>query len=563
MPQEQVSLFAVRPKPLSGNPVSLPLYPFQSEAIVRIWDHLHRFRSTLLVLPTGCGKTITFSAFAKEWHERKRQRVLIVSHRTELVEQAAKKIEATTNLECGIEQQQRTVLGTRIPDVVSASVQTLTKKRLAEFSPTTFGLIVTDEAHHAISPSYKAIYAHFQHARHLGVTATPDRLDNKALAAVYDSVAFVYDIRDAIESGFLVRIFQKKVHVPGLKFADLKTTKSGDFTDEDLEQILMEKEILDKMAYPTFVNAGSRPTVVFCTTVKHAQLMADVINQYAQDQHGRKLAAPIWGDMSQQLRRATLRNFEEGRIQFLVNCAILTEGVDIPKISCVSMCRPTKSRALYSQMVGRGTRLFPGKEDLLVLDFAGHSGQHTLVTTVDILDGNMDATVKERAQEKAAKRPNLDILEALKLAQEEIAEEEKTRILGAKTVFRLEDIDPFLAIGIHPCAGRWGGEPPTPEQIRILENNRLPTKHIDKGQAEQIINEINRRLRYEMPSPRQARQLLKFSIEPDIPKIIAHKIMEILGKNGAQWRPTPETLTYCRTLAQEHRILKPTGVQQQ
>jgi len=516
------------------------LRPYQQEAVDAVFAAFKQYNSALMVLPTGTGKTVVFAKIAEQF--RPQGRTLVLAHREELLTQAKEKIEHWTSLKCGIEQAEKTVSGMFLPDVTIASVQSLSRmSRLERFAPDSFGLITTDEAHHATAPTYQAIYRYFPGALHLGVTATADRADKKALGAVYETVAFSYDIRDAIENNYLVPIRQQAVYVDSLDLSRVRTT-AGDLNEADLEEVLMQERNLHEVAQPTVDLAEQRPTLVFATTVKHARALADVINRYKK-----KSAESIDGSMDSETRGRILGDFRTGKCQFLVNCMIVTEGVDIQEISCVAMARPTKSRALYTQMAGRGTRLCPpDKRDLLILDFVGNSGKHSLICALDILDGNMDLEVRERAQTLCLRNPDLTVLEALEAAAEQLVEEKRAAIL-ARARFQTVDVDPFVVLGVQPRAGRWSGKDITPEQIEKLERHKIPWKHLDAGQAEEVLRVIRKRVQDGICSVRQGRQLMRFGLSPDVSFEVAGKQMDTLASVG--WRPTLAQLDTIKRLA--------------
>src|SRR5690606_38168609 len=224
----------------------------------------------------------------------------------------------------------------------------------------------------------REILSHFHDAKVLGLTATPDRGDGVGLGAVFDVVAYEYGIRKAIDDGYLVNIVQKSIVCADLDLSDVKTV-AGDLAQGELEQRLKLDAVLHQIAGPLVREAGNRPTIVFTAGVGQAHALVDVMAGYAPV--GRTVA--IDGSTPAELRAERLDAFRRGDVQFLVNCAVLTEGFDAPETACVAMARPTKSRALYAQCVGRGTRLAPGKTDCLVLDFRGNAGRHRLVTPLD------------------------------------------------------------------------------------------------------------------------------------------------------------------------------------
>ena len=316
-------------------------------------------------------------------------RCLILAHRQELIWQAADKVEAVTGKYPEIEMGEFTAARHgQMADshVVISSIQTQTsgKKcevcngtgidtfndrecidcfgfgavlRMLRFDPMEFSLIVIDEAHRSTADSYRRIlkwYGRNPDLKVLGVTATPDRQDETALGAVFDSVAYSYDLPTAINDGWLVPIHQEWITVQGLDFSQCRTT-AGDLNNGDIETILMHEEMLHGIVNPTIELAGDRQTLIFAASVAHSEKIAEIINR-----HKTNAAVCIHGKTNKQVRRDLLKAYSKREFQFLVNCAVFTEGFDEPSVSVVAIARPTKSRALYSQMVGRGTRpLYP------------------------------------------------------------------------------------------------------------------------------------------------------------------------------------------------------------
>lgn len=512
------------------------LHPYQAEALLEVRRHLARHRSTLVVIPTGGGKTVLFAATAEQ--ARKRGRVLVLAHRQELVDQAAEKIERFTDLRCGIEMGDRTMHGRvqGLPDVVVASVQTLAREqRRHAFPRDSFFLIVVDEAHHAPAEQYREVLSYFESAKVLGVTATPDRADGIAMGEVFESVAYVVEIRDLIEQGFLVPIRQRTVQVEHLDLSQVRVSReTGDLSEKDLEAVLMDERVLHEMAVPTLELAGDRPTIVFTASVEHAHALAGVLNRYPGGQ-----AAAVDGTTPREERRRIIGDFSAGRIRQLLNCAVLTEGFDAPATSCVAVARPTKSRALYSQMVGRGTRTSPltGKSDCLVLDLVGNAGKHSLVNALDILDGNEDQEVRKRAAKKAASG-EVDVLEALEQAEIEIAEEKRS-LVTARARYKAADVDPFTVLGASDRSGRWGGIGPTPRQLELLEQTgiKVDPDAIDRGQASALLDKVFSRRKQGLCTYKQAAALAKRGLNPDVSFDDARRAMDAIAANG--WRTPP------------------------
>jgi superfamily II DNA or RNA helicase len=386
------------------------LRPYQIEAVNAVNHTLLNNRSTLLVLPTGCGKTITAAEIiAQRSHLGP---ILFLAHRAELITQGAQAIQKHTSLEVGIEMGSRKVNPKHIPPVVVASVQTLAR-RLERFPKNTFSLIITDECHHAISPTYRKVFSHFSSSKLLGITATPDRQDKAPLADVYQTVAYQYAIRDAIDAGYLVPIAQETIKVPELDLTQVDV-RCGDYVPEKLAKELTKQHILTRYARIILERTHTRPTVVFTSNVAHSKKMADMLNHYAGD-----TARSVDGTMGGNERSEIVDAYKCGQIKYLVNCALFTEGFDAPHTSCVAVARPTLSRALYTQMVGRGTRLAKDKRDCLVLDFTGNAGRHSLACPVDILGSALPNVVIKRAKGLLADGAVRSITDAIDLATEE------------------------------------------------------------------------------------------------------------------------------------------------
>jgi superfamily II DNA or RNA helicase len=498
---------------------------YQREAVAAVLAALVTHRGVLFVAPTGSGKTTIFTAIAEA--RRPHGRILVLAHREELLRQAAARIGEHTALSVGVEMAEaRAGLDA---DVVVASVQTLSRPaRLARFAPDAVGLVVVDEAHHAVASTYRRVLDHFTAAKVVGCTATPDRLDRVALGKVFEVAAFCYELRDAIEDGWLVPIRQVQVVLDGLDLSRVRTT-AGDLNEGDLERVVTQDGVLHGIAQPVAKHAGTRPTLVFAVTVAHARALGEVLGFYA----GPGRVAALSGDDDREHRRETLAAFLAGEVQYLVNCELFTEGVDLPPTSCVAMARPTKSRALYAQMIGRGTRLHPGKTDLLVLDFAGNAGRHALVSTFDVLSGARDAEVEQRAQALMNARPDLDILGALAEAEVAVATERRRAIqLGVHT--RLVEVDPFAVLGVHASPGRWGGAPITAKQVAVLERAGIPIAGLDRRQASAIISELHRRMGAGLCTFRQARVLLRYGYDPEVGFEEAGRLLDALAAHG--WR---------------------------
>ena len=461
---------------------------------------------TLLVLPTGCGKTIVFAKITEDC-VRKGNRVLILAHRGELLEQAANKILKATGLRCAVEKAEDSCLESWYRITVG-SVQTLMReKRLHQFPEDFFGTIIIDEAHHCISDSYRRILDYFQGADVLGVTATPDRGDMKDLGQVFQSLAYEYSLPQAIKEGYLCPIraltipLQLDISKVGISAGDFAAGALGSALDPYLEQIAEE------MAK----NCKDRKTVVFLPLVSTSQKFRDILNQ-----HGFR-AAEVNGNSPD--RAEILTDYEAGKYNVLCNSMLLTEGWDCPSVDCVVVLRPTKVRSLYSQMVGRGTRLFPGKDHLLLLDFLWHTERHELCRPASLICENAEVAKKMTENlEQAAGLP-VDIEEAQEQAVSDVVaqrEEALAKQLAEMRKRKRKLVDPLqfeMSIqaedlsGYTPAFG-WEAGPPSEKQQAALEKlGILPDSIECAGKAELLLDRLTKRRIAGLTTPKQIRFL--------------------------------------------------------
>lgn len=497
----------------------MSLRPYQTAALTAIDQELATARSTLAVLPTGTGKTVIFAHAAERY--RRYGPVLVLAHRQELLTQARDKIREWTGLDVGIERAEHTVLGTALPDVVVASVQTLCRPaRLAQFRSDAFGLIVIDEAHHAVSDSYLRIIGHFAPAKLLGVTATADRLDGLGMGRVFGTVAYEYGLRDAIEAGWLARIRARRVSVEGIDLERVRKSH-GDYVEADLEEQLCEASAIAATVRPTVELAQDRLTLVFAVTVKHAAALADALNAIRPGS-----ARWLSGASRPEERAETIAAFGRGEFQFLVGCMLFTEGFDCPPIACVAMARPTQSRALYTQMVGRGTRLHPGKSDLLVIDLVGNVRHGLSVGAADIL---ADSAVLAESAAAKSEGADVDVLAALDAAADELRQAALRRAAArdAAVRYQSEEIDPVAEVK---------GPPATDRQRAVLERHGLPVD-VDSATASRLISDVVRRRERGLCTPKQAKVLQRYGLSTELPFTLARAVLDQIAAN--HWRVPP------------------------
>lgn len=493
---------------------------------------LKEARSTLLVMATGTGKTTVFGEVARRWPGR----VLVIAHRDELIEQAARRLELICQERVAIEKA--SFHAGNDARLVVASVQTLQRTRLADWNRDHFSLAIIDECHHSPSKSYQNVLAHFSAARVLGVTATPDRSDRLALGKVFESVAFVYDIADGIKDGYLVPIRGKTIEVDELDLSDVGTV-AGDLNQGQLNEKMADSRVLEGVANPTFDEAGDRPTILFTTSVANAHSIAAILNNRRAN-----CARAVDGTTETFERRAIMEGYRNGEFQFLSNCGIATEGFDAPRASCVSVGRPTKSRSLFVQMVGRGLRPDPssGKRDCLVLDFSGNAGRHNLCTPIDVLAGKYKDEEVARAKRKLEKNPTLTIGEALETARAELISEHEAKLRAERSIrYKSGSFDPFDTLQVDPDAiddvdWQFGARPATEKQVQAIAKfgMTLPRTPTFK-QAKELLDKLFGRANHGLATMKQLKLLSKHGLgRRDLRMGEATALIDVLARNG--WR---------------------------
>ena len=480
--------------------------PYQQEAQEAIFESWNKVDKTLLVLPTGCGKTVVFAKVTEEC-VRQGKRVLILAHRGELLEQAADKIYKFTGLRCATEKAEQSCLNSWFRITVGSIQSLMREKRLKQFSSDYFDTIIIDEAHHCLSDGYQRVLNYFNSAKVLGVTATPDRGDMRNLGSFFEELAYQYTLPKAIKEGYLTPI--KALTIPLKLDLSSVSMQNGDFKTSDLGTAL--EPYLYSIAEEMKKYCKDRKTVVFLPLVKTSQKFKDILNQC-----GFK-AAEVNGDSKD--RAEILKDFENGKYNVLCNSMLLTEGWDCPSVDCIIVLRPTKVRGLYSQMVGRGTRLYPGKEDLLLLDFLWHTERHELCHPASLICSNEEVAKKMTENlEKAAGCP-VDIQEAEEEAESDVVkqrEESLANQLAEMKKRKRKLVDPLqfeLSIQAEdltdyvPSFG-YQMAPPSQKQLDLLEKYGIYPNDIENaGKAELLINRLSKRKSEGLSTPKQIRFL--------------------------------------------------------
>jgi len=523
--------------------------PYQVTAVANVIEAFQAHTSAMVVMPTASGKSIVTTELVNYFRPK---RSLILAHRGELLFQAARHVQRT-GLETSIEKAElyaSTSLFSQSP-VVVASVPTLVSKmgngkRMEKFKPTDFGLIVCEENHHFVAKSFRSILDYFKkgnpNIKIFGSTATPDRSDEEALGQVFEVCAFRYDILDAIQDGWLVPVYTLGLRVEGMDFSHIRTT-AGELNSADLAAVMeAEKPLYGiaqgalEAAYYLEPNAlhgvpveqwsqhlidlqtPPRSTLCFTVSVRHSEMLSDIFNRVVPG-----IAGWICGETREAERLDINNRFKNGDLPILCNCGTHTEGVDVPRAEVI-VPKPTKSRSLLTQMIGRGFRPAEAggrsivdqygtaeerraaiqssrKPRCLVLDNYGVCGRHKLVTPADILGGKFSEEVVKLAVEKAREKCQpVNMTEEMIEAEEELRKklEEGRRRLAArrsrlvgKIKFNVREVNLFDIgdMAAMKTVQRQTGKPLSEKQRAVITAMGKDPDRIPIGYAKKLIGE--------------------------------------------------------------------------
>lgn len=540
------------------------LRDYQTACSDSVLKEFESVTSTLVVMPTGTGKTQVFCDVARRMLPL---RTMIVAHREELIFQAHARAESF-GLSADIEMADRTVQHSLFdkPQVVVSTVQTQTTGgsnqagRMHRFDPRDFGLLIVDESHRCGgTATYDRLLAHYRQnpsLKVLGVTATPDRTDEIALGSVFESVAYEYEILDAINDGWLVDIDQQMVVVRGLDFSGVRSS-GRDLNEKDLARVLEDEDQLHRIASPAIELMGDKRSLVFAASVKQAERLCEIFNRHAPGKF-----RFVYAGTPKEERRELIADYKSGKVQGVVNVGILTEGVDVPEIEVVVMARPTKSRIVFSQAIGRSLRPLPGVVDgldtpeerrlaiansakprALICDFVGNSGRHKLVHTGDILGGRVPDEIVEEFNRRAKKSGEaLRVTDSFEDIRQEIEEskrrDEANRLaVRAKATYLTHSVSPFDAWDLtRPVRRGWHeGKRLSDKQTAILVKQGIDPAKMAYHEAKALIDEQFRRWKNGLCSYKQGRCLRKHGYDTaDMTREIASATIDSLAKNG--WR---------------------------
>lgn len=570
----------------------ITLRPYQENCIQSVLEEWKMYQSTLAVAATGLGKTTIFAEIIRGVFPK---RCMVLVHRKELIEQAVDRLRNQCGIICDIEKAHlRAREGYLKPECVVASVQTLIsgekgRERMTKFSPNDYDYIIIDEAHRATAKSYRRILAHFKQnpdLKILGVTATPDRADDESLKQVFESVAFNYEILDGIHDGWLVPVDQQMVYVESINFDKVKIVK-GDLKETELAKIMEQEETLQGVAHSAIQIIGSKRSLAFAASVMHAKLLSDIFNR-----HKYGMADFIHGETPEKERDQKLESFRDGTTQIMVNCGIFTEGADFPFLEAIIQARPTKSRSLYAQIIGRALRPLPGIVDglnspqerkisisqsrkpvALIIDYVGNGSRHKLMTSANILGGKISPEALDRAAEKANKKGSIGesvrMDELLDQSEEEIKAEKqkliaqmeakrlaevarKAHLVGNST-FSTSAINPFDKYHIQPKrVNSWDDRNPlTENQVKALIKNGVNINGMSMTHQKQLFYAMKNTLSDKRISvlKRAGYDHTKFSLSENI------KIVKLLFDNNFS-KPRVEAIRNAKSVQPQKSIVQ-------
>lgn len=549
------------PKPIIK--VSSGLRPYQQQAVDGIFRELIELdkRATLLVLPTGAGKTRTATAAVKEWIARfPNDRVLWLAESDFLLDDARSRLAHDVGEYPSTEKAGQRADGSKL---VVGSVQTLRNRdRLRSWRRDHFGLIVYDEAKSIVAPGARAICEWFS-AKILGMDATPQRLDGVGQWNIFgDSLAIAkpngtpLDVAWAIQEGYFVPPIPIARYIKEIDMSHVRSSM-GDLNLTDLEAEIAKNAAA--IAKCVLKDCGDRSTIVYTPGRASAHAVAATLNEAKPSS-----AVAVDQETPSNIRKQILADFKARKIQYICNCQIYRQGLDVPICSAIVIARLTKSSALYTQFAGRGGRPVAGigeletreervaaiaaseKPNFILLDITGKPSRHKLISPADVLGGKeVRGELKERAKKILAEQPDAGrtMQETFALAEQELDDEDKARrkaiaeaALAAKVKARKRSFDPFRRVGVQVTdtgeATQWSAEPPTADDIAWLKKNRLATKGATKSTVATLRKQAREWHRDGMATFRQRDQLARCGCPTNVSFVKAMELMNLCYKYG-------------------------------
>lgn len=495
----------------------LGLRVYQSAAREAVAREHKSVRSTLVVLPTGTGKSRLAGSVVWD-HKRAGSKALILCPTVVLCQQMFTDMRAL-GLRPAIEQAENKA--DRSADVVVASVATMRGRRLESWNDEAFGIVIADECHRSTSDMYGDIFAHFSTAKLLGLTATPDRADGVSLGNVFETVAYEMSMLQAIRDGWLVRLEFKTART-NFDPKRLKTI-AGEVDAGSVERELLRAGVLHDAANTLAELADGSRTVAFLPTV--AASKAFMVELSARGVR----AAHIDGTTPQTIRDQTFRAFVDGHISVLSNVAVLTEGWDCPVASVIALLSPTKSRARLAQCIGRGTRRAPGKDSALIIDFVpGRMKRGRLAAPADALAGKMlDDDVAEHLPTEGDLEQAIMQAErtAEDIARRKVEAEERARVKAERLQSLRQHVTPRevdYTTEAHDAGALLGGHGPDNDNGARVQRTIRP----------QMDDEQRRRAG--LCSEKQGNVLKRYGLNPHMKRNLAREAMDAISEN--KWK---------------------------
>lgn len=499
------------------------LRPYQHEAIDNTLASFSRgHKRCFIKLPTGAGKTVVFSELCRRFLPG---RSLVLAHRDELVQQAVDKLRSSTGIIADIEKAENWA-NPNSPVVVGSVQSLISDTRRARWAANHFDLIVADECHHSVSNSWQAVLRHFHdHAKVLGVTATPDRSDERSLSHYYTDIPFQIDYFTLVNQGYLAPL---EIKTAPLKIDLSKVAVSmGDFSGRQLDHSL--DPYLPSVAEAIRDMAVMRKTLVFVPLVGTSIKFVEACKRVGLT------ARHIDGNSED--REDILKAFAQGEFEILSNAMLLTEGFDDPTIDCVVPLRPTKSRALYSQMVGRGTRIHPTKKNLLLLDFLWMHERHRICRPASLIaesENEADWITKEIEQRQTGENGRggelmlpLDLQtmvtetqlkreKALRKQLEESAKRGSLKLTAEEFARKHDQMEIVDYVATKP----WQRQDIAPWQRAVIEKAKIDLGTVkDFGHASLIVDRLrqDRNANMAKPASDKVKKLMAQLGNPDFP----------------------------------------------
>lgn len=511
------------------------LRPYQVECVSKIEESFLEFNRVLVTLFTGAGKTIIFSEIANKYIKNGKK-VLVLAHREELLDQAADKMMKFHGVDFTLIKAGKEYDESKMFQI--GSVQSLCKEdRLNKFDKDYYGLIIVDEAHHCMADTYQVIFKYFNSAKVLGVTATPNRSDGKKLAKFFETTAYEYKMEDGIRDGWLSSVIMRTGNV-NIDLSKVRTV-AGDFIINELDDAIT-REFNKISKYIKAKLEHRKRILIFTPRIASAEVLAEVLKRDG-------LNAEFVSGASKNRKEIT-EKFKSGDIRIICNSMLYTEGFDCPEVDCIINLRPTQSKGLFTQMLGRGTRICNGKENILYVDFLWKTDKEimtpcNLFAETDVLAKSMrDFLVMNanKSYEMITLAQYIDLvmggLQKMEGARMEWVVNLEKKTLRTMSMFaylindrRLLEYEPIYY---------WEEQQSTQKQIEFIEGKcGISCKGIKKGLASKIIDVIVKRIKDKKCTAKQMFFLAKngiFDKAPEISMEDAVKIMNDISNN--YWR---------------------------